>query len=905
MTGDRHDDRNRRAPASTRLARRRARIRMRGRRIQPAFGKILRITLLSLSLAFCLMLIVTTAGAVASAIVVNNFFDSLPNPDNIADRDYFKSTRIYDRNGILLYELFDPQGGRRTDVSLNELPAYLIWATLATEDANFYTNPGFDVRGIMRAGFQEVTGTGTSGGSTITQQFIRNVLFDPEERYERSYYRKVKEIALAWEISQKYSKDQILEMYLNEVPYGNLSYGIAAAAEGYFGKEPKDLTLAESAVLAGLPQAPSTYNPIQNPQAAKARQLQVLDLMVKHGFIDQSTADLAATEDLVYKQPRYDIKAPHFVFYVRDLLEQKFGGPNLYRGGYQVYTTLDMRLQEIGERVVRENIAQVRKYHATNGALVAIDPKTGQILTMVGSVDYWDQSIDGQVNIALAERQPGSSIKPITYVAAFAKGWTPGDTILDTPFSIKDGSGKIWTPMNYDDRYHGAMSVRDALANSWNIPAVRTLQFVGVDTMIEYARKMGITTFRDASRYGLAITLGGGEVKLLEHTGAYSVFANAGVRNPITPFLKILDDNGNVIEQYQPHPDPVLTPELAYLISNILSDNYARRITYGLNSPLKLSRPSAAAKTGTTDDHRDGWTMGYTPYLAAGVWVGNSDNTPMAGLYGSRSASPIWHDFMEVAIQFYPDEPFVRPPGIADMPKCGTEKAGEKCSQWGKDIYIKGFESSKSRFVYKKVLVTKKDEKLANAGCPKDEVEERTYAIPIETRNLTDYEKSLPKPPTEWAECAIPFLTPTPDPNASPTITTTANPRATGTPRPGEPIDAPNGQPTVVLPPNLAPSGGASVSISSPAGGSVVRGNVAIVGSASIPNFAAYKIEVSPGVNGSQFSTIAEGSSAVNGGVLGTFGTNRFPNGRYNIILMVFDRSGRVTTSTATVTVAN
>lgn len=850
----------------------------------PMFFRIVASTIIALSLV---TLFGTTVSAVGSAIAVSQFLKDLPSPNNIGNRDVFKSTKIYDRNGVLLYELYDEQSGRRTPVKLSDLPPHVKWATLATEDADFYNNPGFDPRGIARAAYQEFTGARQSGGSTITQQLIKNVLFDENEwLYDRSYTRKAKEIALAYQLSQQYTKDQIFEMYLNEINYGNLNYGIEAASEGYFGKSIKDVSIAEAAMLAGIPALPATYNPLTNPIIAKSRQRDVLDLMVHHGFIDQETAEKAYAEELVYRQPRFDIKAPHFVFYVRDLLEEKFGGPRLYRGGFSVYTTLDYRMQQMAEEVVKKNIADVRKYNASNAALVALDPRTGQILAMVGSADYFDQSIDGQVNVALSERQPGSSIKPITYAAAFAKGWTPGTMILDAPFSQKDGTGKIWSPQNYDNAFHGWMTARDALGNSWNIPAVKALEFVGVDTMIEWARKMGITTFKDPKRYGLALTLGGGEVKLLEHAGAYSVFANAGVKNPPTPFLKILDDEGNVVEEWQDHSERVMSPELAYLITDILADPQARRVTYGLGPPMRLVRP-AAAKTGTTDDHRDGWTMGYTSYLVTGVWVGNSNNTPMAGLYGSRSATPIWHDFMEAAFSLYPvDEPFVRPPGIAEGTVCPpADPATGQSGGCRKDIYIKGFgpnDGPKARFTYRTVLISKVDGKLANETCPADQVEKVTFAIPIDPKNLTEEEKALPKPPTENSSCVK--ATPTPTGGITNTITSTI------------------GSPVVSGTPITARTG---VSIGSPGSGTTVRGNVAIGGTASVPDFASFRVDVSPGIGGAQYTTLAEGGTPVDLGYLATFPTTRFANGTYTILLTVFDKAGRRSSSQITVTVAN
>lgn len=885
--------------------RRMARERMRSRRLRPALSGFMRVALASVTAMLLLSTFVSSAGAAASAFIAMRFLETIPSPEGLGKTDLFQSTKIYDRNGILLYELFDgsSQGGRRTSIKLSDLTIkapHVISATLATEDASFYSNPGFDIVGIARAAYQQYTeGEIVSGGSTITQQVARRILLDENERFDQTYTRKLKEIILAYQMYRTYWKDDILQMYLNEIFYGNVSYGIEAAAQSYFGKPATELSLAEAAMLAGIPASPYLYDPLTHPREAKARQEQVLDLMVKHGFLKASDAYEAKQANLEYKQYKAEIKAPHFVFYVRDLLEERFGGPRLYRGGYSVYTTLDYRIQQEAERAVAEGIDEVRRYKATNAALVAMDPKTGQVLAMVGSANYWDDSIDGRVNVALAERQPGSSIKPITYVAAFAQGWTPGMMILDEPLSIKDGD-KYWRPMNYDNGFHGWMTVRQALGNSWNIPAVKAIQFVGVETMIEYARKMGESTFRDPSRYGLSITLGGGEVKLLEHVGAYSVFANGGNRVKPNPFLKITDESGEVVYDFQADKERVLSEELAYMITDVLSDNQARSTTYGLNSDLKLSRP-AAAKTGTTDDHRDGWTMGYTPNLAVGVWVGNSDNTPMAGLYGSRSSSPIWNDFMETALAMktnkegeepkplFPVENFVRPPGIIDVNTCRTvtnPETGDSTNTCRKDIGIRAAEPSKDRFTSREVVVNKKDGKIALSSCRPEDVEKRTYLIPVQGAILSEEEKKLPQPPTQYSDCARPALTA----NAVSSATAAAN----QTPTPGAiPTSTPG------------PSGNTSVSISSPRSGEALAGNIAVGGTASGANFASYKVEVSPGLNGAQFTTLSEGTRPVEGGYLATFPTTRYRNGTYTIVVSVFDKSGKTTTSSTRVVVAN
>ncbi len=593
----------------------------------------------------------------------------------------FETTKIYDRNGVLLTEIFDPRAGRRTHVTLEEMPRYLIEATVATEDATFFTNPGVDIRGILRAAWVNLQGGEISqGGSTITQQLVRNVIL-ADEKFERSLSRKLRETVLALELTRRYSKEQILEMYLNEVYYGNLAYGVEAAAEAYFGKQAKDLTLAEAALLAGLPQAPTLYDPTLNFDLAKERQRQVLNLMVRQGYITQEEADEAFQQPLnIRRRHNVQMLAPHFVNYVKGILEERYGPEVVNRGGLTVYTTLDLRFQQLAEQAVRSKLAELRQRNAHNAALVAMKPGTGEILAMVGSADFYDESIDGQVNVADSERQPGSSFKPIVYAAAFTKGWGPGTVVLDDRTGFPGGPrGTLWYPRNYDGRYHGYVTLRSALANSYNIPAVKVLQFVRVADAIDLAHRMGITGLnRGLSWYGLSLVLGGGEVKLVDMVNAYSVFANYGEFVPKTAILKVIDRDGNVLEELDPQNVPrtrVLTPQVAWLISDVLSDNRARTPMFGANSPLRLSRP-AAAKTGTTENYVDSWTIGYTPYLSAGVWVGNSDSSPMYEVAGAIGAARVWNAFMESVFDHPeleqvltgPDGKlelnFVRPPGL-------------------------------------------------------------------------------------------------------------------------------------------------------------------------------------------------------------------------------------------------
>ncbi len=626
------------------------------------------LTLFSLGL-----MAVVGVGSVAASVYAGVTRD-LPAVSQLASREPFQTTRIYDRNGVLLHEFYAPNEGRRTLVPLAEISPWLLDATLAAEDANFYDNPGVDPHGVARAIWQNLSHHGiVSGASTITQQLVRNTLIPEDERERQTLLRKLEEAVLAYRVNEMYSKDDVLDMYLNEVYYGDQAYGVAAAAQTYFGKTPADLTLAEASLLAGLPQSPSDYNPRLHYEAARERQHYVLDQMVRSGFIDQATADNAwAQEPTLAPPPDDEIKAPHWVFYIRDMLEQKYGPRLLYQGGLRVYTTLDLRLQERLEQVARDNADNLRLHGATNTGLVAIDPKTGEILAMVGSLDYHNAAIDGQVNVTTSLRQPGSSIKPVVYLTAFEKaGFTPATVVPDEPKCFPGGQGQPpYCPVNYDHKFHGPVPVRVALGNSLNLPAVETLNTVGVPNAVEMANRLGITSLDPSKQYGLSLTLGGVEVTPLELAGAYATFANQGRRVGPVAVRRIVDGHDRIIEEERPtNGEQVVDPRLAYMLTNVLSDPNARLITYGPHSGLELSRP-AAAKTGTTDNYRDTWTMGYTPNLTIGVWVGNTDGHPMREVLSSMSAGKIWHEAMEAAFQVLdlPVEDFQRPDGLVDVP---------------------------------------------------------------------------------------------------------------------------------------------------------------------------------------------------------------------------------------------
>ena len=703
------------------------------------FGCALRAIIISL---FILVLIALIVGS----ILLYRYYTiaaTLPSVEDLRQRAaQFETTRILDRNGNVLYEILDPSAGRRTYVTLDHVSPYLVAATIATEDKGFYSHPGFDIWAIVRAFWQNYqSGETVSGASTITQQLARTLLFSPEERSEQSYERKVREAILAAEITRRYSKDEILELYLNEIYYGNLSYGIEAAAQTYFRTSADQLTLTEAAFLAGLPQAPSVYDVYTNRDVTLRRMEQVLFLMyqasneqgciyVSNNFrrvcIDELTVATTTREmeDYHFQTAEVEMRYPHWVNYIRQLLEAQYDAQTIYRSGFTVYTTLDPGLQDAAERILAAHVQSLAERHVTNGAVVAIRPGTGEILAMVGSADFFNEAIDGQVNMATSPRQPGSTIKPLTYLTAFEQGWTPATLIWDVPSEFPpsgrpDDPRPPYEPVNYDEKFHGPVTVRSALANSYNVPAVKVLQIVGIyddpatpraEGLIAFARRLGITSLtRDD--YGLSLTLGGGEVSLLEFTGAYAVFANGGRRVAPLAITRIEDFNDKIIYEYTPPPgEQVVRPEHAFLISSILSDNAARTPMFGPNSALDLPFP-AAAKTGTTNDFRDNWTMGYTPDLAVGVWVGNADFTPMQNVSGMTGAAPIWNEFMQLAVQQLTGgnpTPFIRPAGIVERIICtisGAEPSKYCPSQRSEFFAADQPPLPKSEDLWKKVIV--------------------------------------------------------------------------------------------------------------------------------------------------------------------------------------------------------
>lgn len=586
----------------------------------------------------------------------------LPSPERLTDLKEPLTTKIYDRNGEFLYQIYE--GRNRSLVKLQDLPPQLINATVAIEDKHFFEHKGVDIFAILRAIAANAKKEDLQGGSTITQQLIKNTLLTPERTYER----KIKEVFLAYWAERIFSKQEILQMYFNEAPYGGASWGIEAASETYFNKPAKDLSLAESAFLAGLPVSPTQYSPFgAHPEYAKERQKQVLAKMVEENYISSSRADEAFKEELKFNSPRNSIKAPHFVMYIRSVLAEKYGEKVVSQGGLKIITTLDLKTQEMAEKVVSEEVAKLENLKVSNGATMITDAKTGQILAMVGSKDYFDPKM-GNFNVSIALRQPGSSIKPVTYATAFKQGFTPGTLLLDSPVAFKN-KWEVYAPVNYDGKFHGPVTVRTALGSSYNVPAVKSLALVGIPSMIQTAKDLGITTFDDPNRYGLSLTLGGGEVRLIDMMAVYGTFSQMGVRHDAQGILKVVDSNGVVLEDNTTSPgSQVLQAGIAYMITSILTDNSARTPAFGPNSLLNIPGYSVAVKTGTTDSKRDNWTFGYTPEYVIGVWVGNNNNEPMDPTLtsGVTGATPIWNKLTVNLLQSKPNLSFVKPDDIIE-----------------------------------------------------------------------------------------------------------------------------------------------------------------------------------------------------------------------------------------------
>ena len=569
------------------------------------------------------------------------FLQDLPSPRQLSFQQAPLTTKIFDRNGSLLYQIYATQN--RTLVPLSSIPKYLQEATIAIEDKNFYKNAGFDIAAIARAAIADFSGKPLQGASTITQQLIKSTLLSPE----RTIRRKVKEIILAYWADRIYTKDQILEMYFNQVPYGGTAWGIEAASEVYFSKNTRDLDLAEAAFLAGLTKAPTTYSPYSESKTLwKGRQKEVLTKMKELKYISQKEKEDALNKKLVFSIPQTPLYAPHFVMYIKDLLIKKYGLGLVEKGGLRVTTTLDLKTQDMVQNIVSLEVEKNAYLNLTNGAAVVTNPKNGDILAMVGSRDYSDSNF----NVSTALRQPGSSIKVVTYALGLNNGFTPATIIDDSPITFTSFNGPSYSPVNYDGKFHGKMSLRIALANSINIPAIKVLSKVGIQNMVDLGKKMGITTWGNPSNYGLAITLGSAEVKMIDMTQVYGVLANSGARVDLNPILKVTDSQGNILEEKKGliQDKQIIDPGVAFILSNILADNGARAMEFGINSPLNIPSHNVSVKTGTSDNKRDNWTIGYTPNYVVAVWVGNNDNSPMSQALASgiTGAAPIWHNIM-------------------------------------------------------------------------------------------------------------------------------------------------------------------------------------------------------------------------------------------------------------------
>lgn len=682
----------------------------------------------------------------------------LPSPTKLTYQNASRSTQIFDRNQKLLYSVYTDKN--QAFIPLPLIPKYAKDATIAIEDKDFYRHGAIDLRGIARSIVSIIFHRQLQGGSTITQQLIKNSLLTPE----RTILRKIKEVILSFATEAIYSKDKILEMYLNQVPYGGTAWGIEAASESYFGKSAKDLTLGESALLAGLPESPTTYSPFgTHPELATKRQREVLKRLLELKYISIQEHEKALKEQIIFKKVE-GIRAPHFALYIKDWLVKKYGEIAVEQEGLKVITSLDLNLQDFVQAAVASEVAKLKDYNVNNGAALVTNPKTGEILAFVGSKDYFDTEIDGNVNVILALRQPGSAIKPINYAVGLMNGYTAATPYVDLPICFKTIGQKDYCPVNYDDKWHGVLQMRYALGNSINIPAVKMLKLNGVQSMVATASAMGITTFTDPDKYGLSLTLGGGEVTMLEMAEAFGVFANGGYRINLHPILKVTDRNGHALEEYNPLPSPIfgkkVLPEgVSFIISDILADNNARLIAFGAYSQLKIPNQKASVKTGTTNDLRDNWTIGYTPSFLAAVWVGNNDNSPMNNLAsGITGAAPIWHDIMTHVLKDKPPEAIQRPSSVIQKKICTTsgllppaERTPERC-ETRFEYFIKGTEPTKVDPGKQKVLIDKSTNDLAKKE-QTDNVEEKDQLV------VTD-----PTGDSYCLTCPHPEPSPTPTP---------------------------------------------------------------------------------------------------------------------------------------------
>ena len=683
-------------------------------------------------------------------------FLRLPTADSIRQRALAASSLILDRNGQLLYEMMDPHVGSHQPVRLEDIPVSLRQAIIATEDASFYENPGVNPWAILRALWINLRrGEIASGGSTITQQVARNLLLDASERYQRTGWRKLREAALAYHMTRTMTKDEILLLYLNETYFGNMAYGVESAARAYFGKPVGQLDLAECALLAGLPQSPAAYNPLTDLPAAKKRQRVVLDLMVKARYIGSDQADLAYREALQFASTPFDIEAPHFCMLVREQVVRYLGEERVRAGGLRVHTTLDLDLQRKAEQHVNRHLAKLNEstrdlegHNVRNAAVLALDPQDGAVRVMVGSPNYFDADIDGAVNATLSLRQPGSAIKPLTYAAAFERGYSPATMATDVRTSFLTREGTPYVPVNYDRVYHGPVSLRQALASSYNVVAVKLLDEIGIDALASMAARLGITSLDQTERQGLALTLGSCEVQLLQLTAAYGALANGGWRVHPRLIDYVEDGEGHLVYQAPRLVlERVLEARVAYLVTDVLSDSRARIPGFGESSVLELPFP-AAVKTGTTSQWRDNWTVGYSSALVAGVWVGNADNQQMMRVSGVSGAAPIWSALMSSAHRHTP-KPFPRPTGLVDIEVCAESGLlpGAACPHRRLEQFLAENAPATVCQMHRLVEIDAMTGAVASSDCPVERrVLRRVTFWPAEAR-LWAEEQGLPMPP--------------------------------------------------------------------------------------------------------------------------------------------------------------
>ncbi|MBP7967531.1 PBP1A family penicillin-binding protein [Candidatus Woesebacteria bacterium] len=708
----------------------------------------------------------------------------LPQPGKLSE-SRGNSTIFYDRNGKIIYEMFKDKN--RVPVNVDDISKYLMDATVAIEDKRFYQHKGISEYGIMRAAFNNLIGN-PQGGSTITQQLIKNVLLTSERRLSR----KIKEAILAYQVENKYTKKEILGMYLNEAPYGGTFSGVGSAAMGYFAKSPKDLTLIEAAILAGLPQNPPRFSPfIGEKDAWKGRTKDVLRRMREDSYITEAEEEkaLAQIDKVKFQSARVNINAPHFIFYIKRQIEEQYGAA-LLNNGVKVMTTLDLELQQKAEKIVKDEIADLKDYKVGNGALVATDPTNGEIITYVGSYDYNDDSFGKFDVVSQANRQPGSTLKPIEYAAAFEKGYTPATIMMDVKTTFANQGDEDYIPVNYDGKYRGPVQVRFALGNSLNVPAVKMLAMIGIHDFMERAYTMGLDsmepTQENMNKLGLSASLGGGETTLLHLAQAYGVFANGGKKVDLEGVLEISDFNGkNIFKKSKPKEKEVLSSEISFLISHILSDNNARFDTFGASSYLVIPGKTVAVKTGTTNDKRDNWAVGYTKNIVLGVWVGNNDNSAMNQKIssGATGASPIWHDVMVELLKKYKDGIIDKPEKVkaveidsylGGLPKDGSPKRSE--------YFIEGTEPTEVSPYYKKLKLSKSNGKLANdVEAKSGNYEEKDFIVitendPISTDGKNRWQEAIDAWAKEQGDSKFHYPTETSDSSSEDVIVSIKSP---------------------------------------------------------------------------------------------------------------------------------